>query len=100
MLYWWNMNFAGRKRAKRFGTFTMSTLAGEGVWNRMHQSFLTSSLTYGPLDEQGRCLVTLLADHRVVDGIVAARALADLQVAFASTIRDELKSLIASRAAA
>ena len=47
----------------------------------MHQSFLTTSLTYGPLDEQGRSLVTLLCDHRVVDGIVAARALADLETA-------------------
>jgi hypothetical protein len=100
MLYWWNLNFAGRKRAKRFGTFTMSTLAGEGVWNRMHQSFLTSSLTYGPLDEQGRCLVTLLCDHRVVDGIVAARALADLQAALAGPIGDELKTMATSRAAA
>ena len=100
MLYWWNMNFGGRKRAKRLGTFTMSTLAGEGVWNRMHQSFLTTSLTYGPLDERGQSLVTLLCDHRVVDGIVAARALADLESAMNGPLRDELKSLAASRAAA
>ena len=100
MLYWWSMNFGGRKRAKRLGTFTMSTLAGEGVWNRMHQSFLTTSLTYGPLDERGQSLVTLLCDHRVVDGIVAARALSDLEAAMNGPLRDELKSLAASRAAA
>jgi hypothetical protein len=100
MLYWWNMNFGGRKRAKRLGTFTMSTLAGEGVWNRMHQSFLTTSLTYGPLDERGQSLVSLLCDHRVVDGIVAARALSDLEAAMNGPICEELKSLAASRAAA
>jgi hypothetical protein len=99
-LYWWNMNFGGRMRARRLGTFTMSTLAGEGVVNRMHQTFLTSSLTYGPLDDAGRALVTILCDHRVVDGIVAARAIADLEAALHGPILAELKSLQASRAAA
>ncbi len=99
-LYWLNMNFGGRKRAKRLGTFTMSTLAGQGVLNRMHQTFLTTSLTYGPLDENGRALVTLLCDHRVVDGMVAARALADLETTLRGAICSELKSLAAKRAAA
>jgi hypothetical protein len=100
MLYWLNQNFGGRKRAKRLGTFTMSTLAGQGVLNRMHQSFLTTSLTYGPLDEQGHTVVTLLCDHRVVDGIVAARALADLEVALRGPIAAELRSLESNWAAA
>ena len=100
LLYWWNQNFGGSKRARRLGTFTMSTLAGQGVLNRMHQTFLTTSLTYGPLDEQGHSLVTLLCDHRVVDGIVAARALADLEAALCGPIAEELKSLASSRAAA
>ncbi len=100
LLYWWNQNFAGRKRAIRLGTFTMSTLAGQGVLNRMHQTFLTSSLTYGPVDEDGQSLVTLLCDHRVVDGIVAARALSNLEAAMCGPIAEELKSLAANRAAA
>jgi hypothetical protein len=99
-LYWWNMNFAGSRRAKRLGTFTMSTLAGEGVLNRMHQTFLTTSLTYGPLDDSGRALVTLLCDHRVVDGIVAARAMTDLEAALHGPIVAELKTLQTDRAAA
>ncbi len=100
LLYWWNQNLAGRKRAIRLGTFTMSTLAGQGVLNRMHQTFLTSSLTYGPVDEDGQSIVTLLCDHRVVDGIVAARALSDLQAALCGAITEELKSLGSKRAAA
>jgi hypothetical protein len=99
-LYWWNMNFGGSKRARRLGTFTMSTLAGQGVVNRMHQTFLTSSLTYGPLDENDRSLVTLLCDHRVVDGIVAARALTDLEAALHGPIMSELQMLQANRIAA
>jgi hypothetical protein len=100
LLYWWNLNFSGRKRTKRLGTFTLSTLAGEGTFNRMHQTVLTSSLTYGPLDSAGRALVTLLCDHRVVDGIVAARALADIEAAFKHEIAQELRSLAGTRAAA
>jgi hypothetical protein len=100
LVYWWNFNFSGNKRAKRLGTFSMSTLAGQGVLNRGHQTFLTSSLTYGPVDEQGRAVVTLLCDHRVVDGIVAAQALADLEAAFRGPIADELRTLKPSLAAA
>ncbi|HEY2759883.1 MAG TPA: hypothetical protein VGI75_04050, partial [Pirellulales bacterium] len=85
---------------RRLGTFTMSTLAGEGVVNRMHQTFLTTSLTYGPLDDNGKALVTLLCDHRVVDGIVAARALTDLEAALHGPIATELKTMQRSRAAA
>jgi hypothetical protein len=99
-IYWWNLNFAGSRRAKRLGTFTMSTLAGEGVLNRMHQTVLTTSLTYGPLDENGQALVTLLCDHRVVDGIVAARALNDLEEAMCGAIAAELKTMQSNRAAA
>jgi len=100
LVYWWNFNFSGQKRAKRLGTFSMSTLAGQGVLNRGHQTFLTSSLTYGPLDERGRAVVTLLCDHRVVDGIVAAQALADLEAAFRGPIAEELRALGPSLAAA
>ena len=100
LFYWMNFNLGGRKRAKRLGTFSMSTLAGQGVLNRGHQTFLTSSLTYGPLDECGRAVVTILCDHRVVDGIVAAHALADLEAALRGPIAEELRLLGTKRAAA
>jgi hypothetical protein len=100
LVYWWNFNFSGNKRAKRLGTFSMSTLSGQGVLNRGHQTFLTSSLTYGPVDEHGRAVVTLLCDHRVVDGIVAAQALADLEAAFRGPIAEELRALGPQLAAA
>lgn len=100
LFYWYNFNLSGKKRSKRLGTFSMSTLAGQGVLNRGHQTFLTSSLTYGPLDEHGRSIVTILCDHRVVDGIVAAHALADLEAALNGPIADELRSLSSGRAAA
>jgi hypothetical protein len=97
--FWWNLNFAGSLRGKRLGTFSLSTLAGQGALNRAHPTFLTSSLTYGPIDANGRATVTLLCDHRVLDGAVAARALGDLQGVMSGQIADELQLSIAAKAA-
>jgi hypothetical protein len=98
-LMWWNLNFAGSKRAMRLGTFSLSTLAGQGALNRAHPTFLTSSLTYGPIDAQGRATVTLLCDHRVLDGTVAARALGELQDVMNGQIAAELRSSLVAKAA-
>ena len=74
-----NMNSFSPKRPTRIGTFSLSTLAGLGATNRFHPTICTTSLSYAPLDTDGRCLVTLIADHRVLDGAVVARALARLE---------------------
>ena len=50
-----------------------------GAVNRFHPTICTTSLSYGPLEADGRCLVTLIADHRVLDGAAAARALQTLE---------------------
>jgi hypothetical protein len=97
---WLNLNFAKRRRAKRLGTFSMSTLAGEQTLNRFHPTLLTTSLSFGPLDEHGRAAVTLICDHRVLDGALGARALSALQAALIGSIADELRTLQAPRAAA
>lgn len=90
---WWNLHTASRKRAKRMGTFSLSTLAGQAAYNRLHPSPLTTSLTYGPLDAEQRCLVTLLADHRLLDGAPVARALEQLERVLGDEIACELRSL-------
>jgi hypothetical protein len=91
----WNVRSTSTKRALRIGTFSLSTLAGEGCFNRMHPTFLTTSLTYGPLDDAGRMTVTLLADHRLLDGVPVARALAALEDVLTGEIAAELRSLAA-----
>jgi len=88
-----NLHSTSPKRALRIGTFSLSTLAGEGAANRMHPTFLTSSLSYTPLDDSGRMTVTLLADHRLLDGVPAARALAALEATFGGEIAEELRRL-------
>ena len=90
---WWNLHSTSRKRAKRVGTFSLSTLASHQAYNRLHPSPLTTSLAYGPLDTEGRCLVTLLADHRLLDGVPVARALERLEHVLQNEIVCELRSL-------
>ncbi|NBT12547.1 MAG: hypothetical protein EBS56_02995 [Planctomycetia bacterium] len=91
----WNLRSASARRALRLGTFSLSTLAGEGCSNRGHPTFLTTSLTYDPLDETGKMRVTLLADHRLIDGVPAARALEALEATLTGTIAGELVTLAA-----
>jgi hypothetical protein len=86
----WNLHLAGGKRAKRLGTFSISTLAGQATLNRGHPTMLTTSLTYGPLDASGRACVTLLCDHRVLDGHRAAAVLNDLERVLQGPIAAEL----------
>lgn len=87
------LHLSGRQRAKTIGTFTVSSLAGLGAYNRFHPTIATSSLSYGPIDDDGDCLVTLICDHRVIDGYRAAIALQQLETTLATTITEELRSL-------
>lgn len=93
LLLRWNVRSRSFKRALRLGTFSVSSLAGEGASNRFHPSFLTTSLTFSPLDGDGACLVTLLCDHRLIDGVPAARALAALERALTGPILSELRGI-------
>jgi len=79
------------------GTFSVSTLASHAAFNRFHPSPLTTSLTYGPLDDQGRSLVTILADHRLLDGVPVAKALVRLEEVLHTEIASELASVAAAR---
>jgi hypothetical protein len=96
---WWGiLNLSARQRAHRIGTFSQSSLAGQGAVNRDHPTILSSSLTYGPLDDHDHSLVTLLYDHRLLDGVTAAAALQQLDDCLNGSVADELASL-ARRAA-
>jgi hypothetical protein len=96
----WNMHSTSRKRPGRIGTFSMSSLAGFAAGNHFHPTLCTTSLCQGPLDERGRCRVTLIADHRVVDGVTVARALERLEAVLVGAVAGELRSLASGLKAA
>ena len=93
LIWWGRLNLQPQHRARRMGTFGLSVLSGQGIYNRNYPHFLTMSLTFGPTEPDGRTLVTLIGDHRVADGIAVVRAFRRLERALHGPILDELATL-------
>jgi hypothetical protein len=100
LLWWLAMNLSGRHRAKTFGTFGLSTVgsAGAGLLNVIAPTAAT--LSYGPFAADGTLAVRLTFDHRVLDGLTAATALAGLEGVFRGEMVRELNTLAAAADAA
>ncbi len=90
-LWWMTLNLSGLKRAKRFGTFGLSTYGSLGAEQVHPMSPLTTTLTFGPIDDEGQVCVKLIYDHRVLDGAFIARRLLDLEAALHGPIAQELR---------
>jgi hypothetical protein len=99
-IWWLRLNANSRKRHRRVGTFALSVLAGQQAYNRNFPHFLTTGLTYGPLNPDGSMLVTLICDHRVVDGMTAATALAHLEQHLQGCVSEELERFASAAQAA
>jgi hypothetical protein len=91
--WWWVMRWSGRKRAKHVGTFSISSLGGQNCLNGFHPLVTTSSLAFGPIKPNGEMDVVLLCDHRVIDGMLASRALQSLEATLNGPVLDELLRL-------
>ena len=96
LIWWWNLNVETAARAKRVGTFFLSTLAGRGVEIQMSPSVQTTCLTYGPLDRDGTSRVTISYDHRIMDGALVADILNRLEEVLKTEILQELRGLSVS----
>lgn len=92
-LWWWTLTLAGPRRAKRLGTFFLTTVAGQGTSIGSPPSLTTSAISYGPIDEHGRSAVTLTYDHRLLDGHHIADILAQLDEVLHAALRAELEYL-------
>ena len=93
MIWWWNLNVAAASRAKRLGTFFLSTLAGRGAEIQLPPSIHTGCLTFGPLDGNGIARVTLAYDHRIMDGAMVADILQRLEETLNGVVIDELRAI-------
>jgi hypothetical protein len=81
---------SGRLRAQNFGTFGVSSIAPAGATTVGMASLVTNTLSCGPFDAAGRLDVRLDFDHRVYDGLAAARALERLEAVLRTEIVAEL----------
>lgn len=93
IIWWCNLNIAGEKRGKRLGTFSLTTISGRGAEIQHPPTVMTTGLTFGPLDHDGRMKVTLVYDHRLMDGSFIADRLLDLEQQLTSAILAELRGL-------
>lgn len=89
-MIWWIVLNWGRLRANYFGTFLLTSLMSEQSVSKRILSPLPAILTYGVFDADGCIEVRLTFDHRVMDGLVAARALSRLEQVLNSPIADEI----------
>jgi len=92
LIWWVGMNLTGKHRAKTVGTFGMTTLSSRKAGLIAVPSPCATTLTYGPIEEDGGVDVRLCADHRVLDGLTAARAFEALEAALLGEIADELRA--------
>lgn len=92
IIWWWNINVATASRAKRLGTFFLSTLSGRGAEIQVPPSIHTGCLTFGPLDQNGTLRVTLAYDHRVMDGVLISEVLSRLEETLSGQLTLELNS--------
>lgn len=89
-LFWHTLNLSGHKRAKRFGTFSISSLGNMGVEQHHPMSPLTTYLTFGPISTAGRVDIKVIYDHRVMDGRTVARVLNDIEETLNTQVLEEL----------
>jgi hypothetical protein len=91
LLWWSTLNISGFKRAKRFGTFGLTSYGALDAESLHPISPLTTTLTFGPISETGDVNVKLIYDHRVLDGAYVARRLRDIEIALNTEILNELR---------
>ncbi|GBD35362.1 hypothetical protein HRbin36_00474 [bacterium HR36] len=91
--FWQTLNWSGAKRAKRFGTFLVSSYGSLGAEQIHPICPLTTLLTFGPIARNGDVVVKIIYDHRVLDGRRVAAALARLEEILNATLSAELETL-------
>jgi hypothetical protein len=96
--FWQTLYLSGYKRAKRFGTFMISSHGSQSVEQEHPITALTTFLTFGPISEGGDVVVRVIYDHNVMDGRTICRAFHELDRVLHGQILAELQALRARAA--
>lgn len=96
LLWWSTLNFSGAKRAKRLGTFGLTSYGALGAESLHPISPLTCTFNFGPISRDGKVLIKIIYDHRTLDGSEVARRLKNIEEVLHSTIKPELAALAES----
>jgi hypothetical protein len=91
--FWQTLYLSGFKRAKRFGTFMISSHGSQNVEQEHPITALTTFLTFGPISRSGDVVVRVIYDHNVMDGRTICRAFHELDRVLHVPILAELRAL-------
>lgn len=93
-LVWWSaLNLSGPIRCCNFGTFGLSSLGSQGAGITHLAPIQTTQLHYGMITPEGILPMRLSFDHRVLDGMLASKALAELEITLQEMMVDECQTL-------
>jgi hypothetical protein len=91
-LWWGGLNVFGSLRCHHFGTFGISSLGARGAAIVQMIPLLTATLHPGLFEDDGRLLMRLSFDHRVLDGAAAAQSLVDLEAVLLGEVLEECRN--------
>jgi hypothetical protein len=93
-LAWWvTLNVSARTRVNRLGTFAMTTISGRGAFSIHPPLIAGNTLTFGPIDSEGNVRITIVYDHRLMDGGTVAQFLQELESLLNGEVLEELRAL-------
>jgi hypothetical protein len=92
-LWWYATAWSGRIKAKNFGTFGISLTGASGATALNLIGPLSTALNTGVVRDDGTVDVRLHFDHRVMDGMPVARALAEMEEHLRTEIVAELTAM-------
>jgi hypothetical protein len=90
-MWWIGLNASGADRSRRLGTFGVSDFSDLGAESLHPLSPLTTTLNFGVVGSDGRVMVRIVYDHRVMDGATVALALGRMEQALQGEILAEMK---------
>jgi hypothetical protein len=93
LMWRYALHLSGPGRARRLGTFGLSTYSALGAHSLHPLSPLSTTLNYGPVREDGTVTVRVVYDHRTMDGCTVARALGALEEVFNDELPNEMRGL-------
>jgi len=99
LMWRYALHLSGPGRARRLGTFGLSTYSALGAHSLHPLSPLSTTLNYSPVREEGTVAVRLVYDHRTMDGCTVARALGVLEDVFNDELLEEMRGLCAGMSA-
>lgn len=91
LMWWYGLHASGPGRARRLGTFGVSSYSALGAQSLHPLSVLATTLNYGPVQADGKVAVRVVYDHRAMDGATIARALAALEEVFNGELLWEMR---------